>query len=99
MGRWKMEASRRGDYPGILDLLEETERIRVETIKLLKMKETGRLGGSIQNNLGARGGEYEEENSRSRNENYNNRSRKAPPKGSFETNALSPKSEFHSMLD
>jgi len=46
MGRWKMEASRRGDYPGILDLLEETERIRVETIKLMKMKETGRLGGN-----------------------------------------------------
>lgn len=102
MDRWKMEASRRGEYPGILELLEETERIRVETIKLLKAKESGKLGaGKPIFNLGNRGGvnDYDEENNRSRHENYNARSRKAPAKGSFETNALSPKSEFHSMLD
>ena len=60
MGRWKMEASRRGEYPGILDLLDETEKIRVETIKLLKLKETGKLGGKYQFNQGNRGhAEYE----------------------------------------
>jgi len=39
MLRWKREAERKGSYPnGLYELLEEGERIRQDTIRLLKMK-------------------------------------------------------------